>query len=94
MITLPREEAPNWFVSEILVFTEIAIGILDDDPSVHDAWQQRLFTVSENLSINYFNTIQSFSEWYVLQSSPVQIFSDYEILGESETGLDLIKKYC
>jgi signal transduction histidine kinase len=90
-IILPRSDSPNWFVSEIFVSPDIMIGILDDDQSVHDAWNQRLLAVSENLSIYHFNTIQAFSDWYNLQLRPVQIFSDYELLGEAETGLDILE---
>ena len=45
-ITRPRSEPPNWFVSEICVSPDIIIAILDDDQSVHDAWDQRLLGVS------------------------------------------------
>ncbi|MBA3536086.1 MAG: HAMP domain-containing histidine kinase [Tatlockia sp.] len=90
-ILLPRSVSPDWFVSEIFVCPDIMIGILDDDPSVHDAWNQRLLAVSKNLSIHHFNTIQAFLDWYNLQLRPVHIFSDYELLGESATGLDILE---
>ena len=89
-IVLPRLDPPNWFVSVIFVSPDITIGILDDDQSVHDAWDQRLSAVSKNLTIHHFRTARALSDWYSLQLNPVQIFSDYELL-ESETGLDLLE---
>ncbi len=91
-IILPKLSAPNWFVSEIYVSPNVIIGILDDDQIVHDAWDLRLLSISKNLSIHHFSTISSFLDWYMKQSSPVQIFSDYELLGESETGLDMLER--
>ncbi|MBA2657117.1 MAG: HAMP domain-containing histidine kinase [Tatlockia sp.] len=90
-IILPRSDSPTWFVSEIFVSPEIEIGILDDDQSVHDAWDQRLLAVAGNLNIHHFNNSLDFTAWYAWQLNPVQVFSDYELL-ETETGLDLFEK--
>ncbi|WP_428412888.1 sensor histidine kinase [Legionella sp.] len=90
-ITLPRSESPPWFVPEICVSPNIEIAILDDDQSVHGAWNQRLSAASEHLIIHHFNTIQAFSDWYTLQLNPIQIFFDYELVGEFKTGLDILE---
>ena len=52
---LPRATPPDWFVPEINVSSDVMIAILDDDPSVHDAWIQRLSTVSEHLIVHHFS---------------------------------------
>ncbi len=91
-IQLPSATPPQWFTSEIIVDPNVPIAILDDDQSVHDAWDQRLSAVSENLTIHHFKTPQSFIDWYHAQSVPVQVFSDYELLGAAETGLDVLEK--
>lgn len=91
-ITLPRASAPSWFVSKILISPRSTIAILDDDQSVHNAWDQRLQDVSKELKIHHFKTPQSFRDWFAKQKTvPVRIFSDYELLGESETGLDVLE---
>ena len=92
LLKLPRASAPGWFVSEIRVSPEIPIGILDDDQSVHDAWDQALLVVSKELDIQHFKTPAAFAEWYTEKSGLIQVFSDYELLGESETGLDVLEK--
>lgn len=91
-IQLPSATPPQWFTSEIIVDLAAPIAILDDDQSVHDAWDQRLGAVSKDLIIHHFNTPQSFMDWYQTQYVLVQIFSDYELLGEVETGLDVFEK--
>ncbi|MBA2648115.1 MAG: HAMP domain-containing histidine kinase [Legionella sp.] len=90
-ITLPSSEPPNWFVSEILISTEKFIVIIDDDQSVHDAWNQRLISASTALQICHFNTFLAFSDWYTPQIGPLQIFSDYELTDEKNTGLDFFE---
>ncbi|OJY50171.1 MAG: hypothetical protein BGO90_10920 [Legionella sp. 40-6] len=62
-ITLPRSEPPPWFAPEITVSFNTEIAILDDDNSVHCAWNQRLLAVSEHLTIHHFTTIQAFANW-------------------------------
>lgn len=91
-IQLPETIPPSWFTSEIIISPHVPIGILDDDQSVHDAWDQRLLAVANNLNIYHFKTPQSFSEWYETKPGPIQVFSDYELLGEAETGLDVLEK--
>lgn len=90
-ITLPRSEPPPWFAPEITVSFNTEIAILDDDNSVHCAWNQRLLAVSEHLTIHHFTTIQAFANWYILQLNPIQIFFDYDLVHESKTGLDVLE---
>ncbi len=91
-LSLPPAKAPDWFVSEIRVSSDVSIGILDDYDSVHDAWKQRLSEVSKDLQIYHFGTSQSFIDWYQSQVKPVQVFSDYELLGDTMTGLEVLEK--
>ena len=90
-IQFPRAVAPNWFISQLVVDAAIPIGILDDDASVHDAWDQHLLDACSDLKIIHHKTPGSFRKWYKAQSNPVQVFSDYELLGENESGLDVLE---
>ncbi len=91
-IQLPTATPPQWFTSELIVTPNVYIAILDDDQSVHDAWDQRLNAVSKSLNVYHFKTLQSFIDWYQTQSMPVLVFSDYELLGKTETGLEVLEK--
>lgn len=93
LMTLPSVNQPSWLISDIKVSSAIPIAILDDDPSVHGAWDNRLDEVSKNLKIYHFYNSSDFLTWYEKQSqSKIQIFSDYELLGDSLTGLDVLEK--
>lgn len=91
-LNLVRSPTPSWFVSSIEVIEERPIAILDDDASVHDAWDQRLREVSGGLQIHHFRTSQDFIVWYQAQGEPIQVFSDYELLGDALTGLDVLER--
>jgi anti-sigma regulatory factor (Ser/Thr protein kinase) len=90
-IVFPRAPAPIWFVSKISVSPSRTIAILDDDQAVYDAWDQRLSSIASNLHILHFKKPQDFKNWYNTQKFSVQVFSDYELLGESENGLDVLE---
>ena len=89
---LLKAQPPRWFVSEIVVSPKIPIAILDDDRSVHNAWEQLLMRVSPELNIQHFSTTTELIHWYQTQNTAVQILSDYELLGESTSGLDMLEQ--
>ena len=91
-LSLPPAKAPDWFVSEIRVSLAVPIGILDDYEPVHDAWKQRLSEVSKDLQVHHFTKAQTFIDWYQAQTTPVQVFSDYELVGDTMMGLDVLEK--
>lgn len=91
-LTLPRAPAPRWFVSKIELPEHGQIGVLDDDQSVHDAWNQRLLAVSKNLHIEHFTNSEAFIAWYEKQPQPPQVFSDYELLGDYLSGLEVLEQ--
>lgn len=94
-ITLPRAAAPDWFVAEMVLTPGETIAIVDDDASVHDAWRQRLAEFVGKVTVQHFNSLQRFESWYRAQAVPVRVLSDYEVLGDVETGLDvLIRLKC
>jgi signal transduction histidine kinase/FixJ family two-component response regulator len=90
-ICLPRRIPPSWFCSTLLINTG-KISIVDDDPSIHDAWNQRLAHVP-NLNINHYQTIAEF----LISINEPQNFDalyliDYEFLLEDKNGVDVIEQ--
>ena len=93
LMTWPNVTPPSWFISNIEVSPSNPIAILDDDNSVHGAWDNRLNEVSKNLEIHHFYNASDFMTWHEKQLRPdVQVFSDYELLGDSLTGLEVLEK--
>ncbi len=97
ILIFKRAESPNWFLPRIMVKPQTKIVVLDDDQSIHDIWKTRFrdYDLADgDIELHHFTTSQSFSSWYDQHRfSQCLILSDYELLGESVNGLDVIEKY-
>ena len=90
-IYLPLVESPAWFVDELKLSEEMTVGVLDDDSSVHQIWDRRL--QSTGVQIAHFSTPEQLSEWLKINANlPTKFLIDYELIGCSESGLDLISR--
>lgn len=90
-ISLPLAITPNWFVNEIRLNPNHVILILDDDQEIHQVWDKKF----EHLTLkrHHFYNSNKLREW--IQHNPNSDFillSDYELIGESATGLELIEQ--
>ena len=97
-IELPRQKAPAWFVEKLVLPPKSEVIVLDDDNSVHQIWRgryQSLRLEEQGIQFVHFSSGTEF-ETYVNQlgdrKNKVTYLVDYELLGQSMTGLDLIEK--
>lgn len=92
-ITLPQAETPIWFASKITIESNCQIVVLDDDESVHGAWDTRLKELLCDANILHFRKSSDFIDWYALNKNRLMlVLSDYELLGELKTGLDILEE--
>ena len=97
-IRLPRVNTPSWFVPQIEIKNSSKIIILDDDQSIHHIWKSRFEEFENdhhNLTMEHFRGIDELRTYYgqnfhALENAIYLI--DYEITGQSETGLSLIEQ--
>jgi signal transduction histidine kinase len=95
VMVLPRITPPNWFVPSILVPADGTVVVLDDDASVHGIWSERFanFTSTGQLKLVHLSTAAQLKSWVNADSvanSDALYLTDYELIGQDETGLDLI----
>ncbi|MDO8954932.1 MAG: HAMP domain-containing sensor histidine kinase [Gammaproteobacteria bacterium] len=89
-IILPRADKPKWFADKIVISPSTEIWIVDDDSSIHDAWNER-FAHFTGLSIRHFDDPMKFTEWFQLNlHKNFFLLSDYEFINASLNGLDVI----
>ncbi|MDR3503957.1 MAG: ATP-binding protein [Legionella sp.] len=90
-ICLPRRDSPNWFC-DTLIINSTHISIVDDDPSIHDAWRGRLAHIP-NLDIIHYERISELktSTKNIQIGNPLYLM-DYEFLTEDKNGLDVIEE--
>ena len=68
-----------------------AIVVLDDDPSIHDAWNERFATIS-NVTLIHFYNASELIQYKVDQLIPILYLVDYELLADIKNGLDVIEE--
>ncbi len=96
ILSFPRFETPNWIASEISILDHDCVVILDDDSSIHGAWDRRFktdapwlklkhFTYGED-AVNFINTVTPEEKKKIL------LLTDFELLNQNLNGLDVIKR--
>ncbi len=97
-IFLPQTKAPVWFVSDIKLHPGTNVVVLDDDTSIHQIWRGRFESLkakSQGITVWHFSRPSELREWVganKLASQSALFLMDYELLGHTETGLDLIEE--
>ncbi|MBI4405737.1 MAG: hypothetical protein HY537_16385 [Deltaproteobacteria bacterium] len=93
---LPIVPPPEWFASSLKLLENQNIVILDDDTTIHKVWDSR-FAESipqRQLKIHHFSSTKEMKAWIRKRAGQNQkniFLVDYELLGEDESGLDLIE---
>jgi hypothetical protein len=93
---LPKVPPPHWFLDSVSLRAGQRIVVVDDDSGIHGIWERRIAEIphADSLELLHFHSARSFKSWYASEKSslkPTSFFFDYELLGESENGLDLIE---
>lgn len=90
-ITLPQAPAPAWFAASLEVAAQSTVVVLDDDASVHQVWEQRF--ANQPVQVVHLRAPQELAAWVTAHhAEAVRYLCDYELIGESATGLDLIAR--
>lgn len=94
-IGVPVVAPPAWFHDQIEVPKDSEIVVVDDDPSIHELWKYRVARAgSDTHRMSHFFTLGAARDWAnCRQSDPngTVYLIDYEFVGQTQSGLDLIK---
>lgn len=97
-IQVPRAAAPDWFASGLIITPGAKVVVLDDDTSIHQVWRGRFESAvpkASGVEILHFSTPDELRTWVrneAPKASAVVYLLDYELLGYSDTGLDLAEE--
>ncbi|MDQ5921100.1 MAG: hypothetical protein QG673_1156 [Pseudomonadota bacterium] len=96
-IELPKAEPQQWLATEIKIDIDDIVIILDDDTSIHSAWDSRFTYILEknpNLKIKHFmegkEALQFINE--LADKHNICLLSDYELINQDLNGLDVIQQ--
>lgn len=88
-LIMPRIPTPMSIVTNLKISSRGPIVILDDDPAIHSAWDERLRGLP--LEIHHARNAEEFSAIVGHQKTPFLCLVDYELGTNAETGLQLIE---
>ena len=97
-ITLPKAEAPAYFVGELKLAPDRPVVVLDDDPGVHQVWRGRFESArlkEHNIEIFHFSEPEQMRSWVKAEPAKAEntiYLLDYELSGFKETGLSLAEE--
>ncbi|MFO3612741.1 HAMP domain-containing sensor histidine kinase, partial [Legionella pneumophila serogroup 1] len=90
-ITLIRSNPPSWFCDSMNIRYGTNIVVLDDDISIHDAWNERFSNISHVKMFHFYNAID-LVQYKVDPKTPILYLVDYELLADIKNGLDVIEE--
>lgn len=99
VMQFPIVNAPNWFVSKVILSSNQKVIVLDDDMSVHSIWRGRLQSLNvknRGIELIGFTSGLEFKNWVHMhsneQNSNCLYLIDYELLGQDCNGLDILQE--
>ncbi|MEY4616398.1 MAG: hypothetical protein RJB66_1358 [Pseudomonadota bacterium] len=98
-LELRKAAAPKWFVGKLELKNHSHVVCIDDDVSIHQIWKDRLDSLKSDdidLSLINLSSGSALGDWIASSCSQLEsclFLVDYELLGQPDTGLDLIEKY-
>jgi hypothetical protein len=97
-LTFPRIDAAIWIAQTIHLAPNSIIVILDDEESIHGAWDTRFSCLTRypNLHVHHFKQGQEALDFFATLSPQdkerVVFLSDYELLRQPKNGLQVIEE--
>ncbi len=94
VLFFPIIKTPDWFAKEIKLDKGDMVIILDDDESIHHAWDLRFKEFNQNITIKHFTMgdkaisfINNFS-----QKEKIFLLTDFELINQELNGIQAIEK--
>ena len=94
ILTFPVIDAPEWMVKKVEINAGDTVVVLDDDKSIHGAWDIRFEDCQNAIDVKHFiqgkeaiDFINNFSE-----KDKIFLLTDYELLKQNLTGVDVIER--
>lgn len=96
ILTFPKVASPEWIANEITLHTGDIVVVLDDDPSIHNAWGMRFKPHESKVQLHHFksdeDTIKFVNNLIPKEKSKVLLLSDFELINQALNGLQVIEK--
>ena len=95
-VTFPQIHAPNWIATKIELKPDDVVVILDDDGSIHDAWEKVCDSHAPQLIRRHFEhgsaAIEFINGLTASEKEKIFLLTDYELLKQDVNGLDVVEQ--
>jgi PAS domain S-box-containing protein len=98
-LTFPRIEAASWIAQTIYLAPTSIVVILDDEESIHGAWDTRFAQYAQlypTLKVHHFKQGQEaldfFNSSHPKDKDRILFLSDYELLRQDKNGLQIVEE--
>ncbi len=97
-LRLPKAKVPDWFVHTIKLNPKIPAIVFDDDQTIHQIWQGRFDSAlmgQKPVQMQHFSSHNALRKFFGQNFDSLDqalFLMDYEIIGQSESGLDLVEE--
>ncbi len=93
-LSFPIIDPPEWIAKKIMLPKNSTIVVLDDDPSIHSAWELCFKEYKNTTTLKHFESSQEVVEF--LNSHPekdsIFLLADFELIDQEMNGLQVIEK--
>jgi len=95
-LTFPKIDTPNWLADNIELNGDDLVVILDDEPSIHGAWNSRFRLHTKRVAIKHFESgrevINFINYLPVEKQKKIFLLADYELQNQDLSGLEVIEQ--
>ncbi len=95
-LTFPKAESPDWMTKQIDLYQDDLVIVLDDDTSIHGAWEIRFEPYKSKIKLHHFklgdDLIEFINNLTSEEKSKLFLLSDFELIDQKLNGLQIIEK--
>lgn len=99
MLKFPKILPPFWIAEEIKIIKGDTIVVLDDDPSIHGAWDMKLrplLAKAPDIKVNHYtegrDAVDFINSLSAEEKEQICLLADYELLNQGINGLEVIEQ--
>lgn len=96
IITFPKVATPGWLADKIELNGDDLVVILDDEPSIHGAWNSRFRLHTKRVAIKHFESgreVINFINYLPIEKQKkIFLLADYELQNQDINGLEVIEQ--
>lgn len=93
-LTFPRRDSVDWVVKQIELNKDDTVIILDDDNSIHNAWEIRFKDYADNIHLKHFKVGEKVIDFInaAAEKNKMFLLVDFELINQELNGLQIIEQ--